>query len=223
MDHEDATRLQACTRYQMGELSDAEAAAFEAHFFTCQECSEELKAGAVFAEEVRAVFHEQAQRLLVTSRPVAPHTGPGWIERMRMAFAVPLGAAAVLLLTVVIYQNAFSIPGLRSQVAELSMPQSLPWVPLKLARGPGPVTLPKDRPFWIAYFNLPATTKFPANCDIVSSRGTRRVTLASPPMGQPSSLLLRTSDFPRGTYNFKVTAPESDSVIAVYTLDINTE
>ena len=170
------------------------------------------------------MFHDQAQQRLVAASPaVPPQTAPGWLEKMRIAFALPLAAAAVALFAVVIYQNAVSLPGLRSQVAELSAPQSLPWVPLKIARGTGSVTLPKERPFWIAYFNLPPSAEFPAQCDIESSQGTKlkTVTLSAPALGQPSSLLLRTSDFPTGTYNFKVRSQKSDSVIAVYTLDIS--
>jgi len=230
MDHEDATRTQACTRYLMGSLSADEVAAFEEHYFTCPECAEELKAGSVFGEDVRAVFHEQAQRLLPASPAVLPQTAPGWFERARMTFALPMAVAAVavcalILFGLVIYQNAVSIPGLRSEVAELSAPQSLAWVPLKIARGSGPVALPKDHPFWVAYFNLPATVKFPASCDIESSRGTRlkTVTLGPPALGQPSSLLLRRSDFPAGAYKFKVHGPTQDSVIAEYTLDIGPE
>jgi hypothetical protein len=221
MDHEEATRLQACTRYLMGGLSGAEAAAFEEHFFTCANCAEELKAGAVFAEDVRAVFHEQAQGLAKASPAVPPQAGPGWFEKMRLAFALPWAAAAVALLALVIYQNAVFIPGLRSEVAELSMPQSLPQIPLKIDRGLAPVSLPKGQSFWLAYFVLPPETRFPANCDIVSSRGTKTVLLTAPALGQPSSLLLRTADFPRGRYSFKVRNPQSDSIIASYTLDIS--
>lgn len=225
MDHEEATRIQAPTQYLMGGLSAAEEAAFEEHFFTCSECAEELKTGTVFAEDVRAVFHGQAQRLTSASPAVLPQTAPGWLEKLRGMFALPLAAAAVILLGLVIYQNTVFIPSLKSQVAELSMPQSLPWVPLKIARGAGAVTLPKDRPFWIAYFNLPPTMAFPAQCEIESSQGTklRTVTLAAPALGQPSSLLLRTSDFPSGNYNFKVRGKNSDSVAAVYTVEISPE
>jgi hypothetical protein len=223
MDHEDATRLQACSRYLMGDLSATEAAAFEEHYFTCPECAEELKAGTVFAEDVRAVFHEQAQRLIVSSPAVLPQTGPGWFEKIRAGFAVPLAIVALVLLAVVIYQNAVSISGLRSEVAELNTAQSVPWVPLKLAQGSGGVTLPTNRSFWTAYFNLPSNTEFPAYCDIESKQGTRRVTLSAPNPGQPCNLLLRTADFPRGVYRFKVRAPKTDAVIAIYTLDVNPE
>jgi hypothetical protein len=225
MDHEEAARIQACTRYVTGDLSGTESAAFEEHFFTCSECAEELKTQAVFAGDVRAVFHEQAQRLVAASPAVPPQTAPGWLEKIRLAFALPLAAAAVLLLGLVFYQNAISIPGLRSQVAELSAPQSLPWVPLKIARGPEPVVIPKGRPFWIAYFDLPPAVEFPAHCDIESSRGAklRSVTLAAPSLGQPSSLLLRSSDFPAGNYKFKIRGPKSDSVVVEYSLDISPE
>jgi hypothetical protein len=136
---------------------------------------------------------------------------------------MPLAMAALVLLAVLIYQNTVSIRSLRSEVAELNTPQSVPWVPLKLAQGSGGVILPANRPFWTAYFNLPANTEYPAYCDIESKQRTRRVTLSAPNLGQPSNLLLRTADFPRGVYSFKVRAPKTDAVIAIYTLDVNPE
>lgn len=230
MDHEDATRMQACTRYLMGSLSGAEAAAFEEHFFTCPDCAEELKAESIFGEDVRAVFHEQAQRLLPAGPAVLPQTAPGWLERMRMAFALPIASAfamalALVSLGIVIYQNAIFIPGLRSEVAELSAPQSLPWVPLKIARGDRPVTILKARPFWMAYFYLPDKVKFPASCNIESSRGTKlkTVALGAPALGQPSSILLRSSDFPAGTYKFNIRGSNSDEILATYVLDLSQE
>ncbi len=228
MEHEDATRIQACTRYLMGSLSPAEAAEFEEHYFTCPDCAEELKAGSIFGEDVRAVFHEQAQRLLPASPVVLPQTVPGWLERMRLGFALPFGAAACLALIpfgVVIYQNTVSLPGLRAQVADLTAPQSLAQIPLKANRGPGSVVVPKNHRFWVAYFNLPANMKFPASCQIESSRGTKLkpIELLAPAPGQPSAVLLRRSDFKGGLYKFRIRGTGSDAVLATYELDISPE
>ena len=56
MEHDWATRLVAAERYLLGELSDAERDQFEEHFFDCPACAEEVRAGAIFEANARAVF-----------------------------------------------------------------------------------------------------------------------------------------------------------------------
>ena len=54
MDHNDAIGCQAATRYVAGELSTEARDAFEAHFFDCAECAEEVRWEQIFAANVRA-------------------------------------------------------------------------------------------------------------------------------------------------------------------------
>src|SRR6267378_1972281 len=70
MDHNQAARIQAPARYLLGELSLPEREDFEEHFFTCRECAEELRTGAMFAANARAVFRDQVHR----PTPVIPAT-----------------------------------------------------------------------------------------------------------------------------------------------------
>jgi hypothetical protein len=56
MDHSEATDLKAAERYILGDLSVSEAEDFERHFFGCPQCSEELRALAIFQDNARAVF-----------------------------------------------------------------------------------------------------------------------------------------------------------------------
>jgi hypothetical protein len=220
MDHDKAVHMQASTRYLTGDLSDQESEAFEEHFFTCNACAEDIKTGAMFAEGLRNAFSEQARHHAAV--PVAPARS-NWLDRFWAAWAIPIAAAACLILGVLIYQNAVAIPHLKSEVAALSAPQSLAWVPLKLARGEGALSIPGDSPFWMAYFMLSNSAAFPSyKVDIENSAGTRlkTVTLPAPPLGQPSSILLRRSDFPAGVYKFKVRGDTSDAVIATYSIEI---
>jgi hypothetical protein len=216
MDHEEATRIHACSRYLLGDLSAGEAAAFEEHYFDCAECSEELKADAIFAGNVSELYRRQ-------SREFASSV-PGWLDRFRAAFSIPVAVAACLLLVVIVYQNAVMIPALRTEVAELSAPQSVPWVPLKLAREDSSFHLSKEKPFWMVYFRLPNPAEFPAYiCDIQTSGGKqiKTVTLPAPPPGQPLAILLRRSEFSNGVYIFKVRGQQSPKVIESYSLDLN--
>ena len=118
MEHDQATRRRAAERYLLGELSDAERDEFEEHFFGCPTCAEEVRAGAIFEANARAVFAAQAPRSLVK---------PGWWEwlSLRPVFA---GSLAFLLLLLVggLSYKALEARGLRKELAELRAPQSYP-------------------------------------------------------------------------------------------------
>lgn len=58
MDHSEATEFRAAERYVLGDLPVSEAEEFERHFFDCAQCSEELRALAIFQDNARAVFLE---------------------------------------------------------------------------------------------------------------------------------------------------------------------
>ena len=56
MDHETATSGRLAERYVAGELTDAEREQFEAHFFDCPACAEEVRCEQEFAANLRAVL-----------------------------------------------------------------------------------------------------------------------------------------------------------------------
>lgn len=58
IDHQEAIRSQAAERYVSHELSPAERQSFEAHFFECPVCAEEVRLELTFAANVRAVSRE---------------------------------------------------------------------------------------------------------------------------------------------------------------------
>jgi hypothetical protein len=124
MGHEDATRLMAAERYLLGELSDAERDEFEEHFFDCPACAEDVRAGAIFEANARAVFADQARRAVVVQ--------PGWWDwvRLRPAFAGAMAGVVVLLAGGAGYEVVMT-RGLRQEVAELRAPQSFPSVFLR--------------------------------------------------------------------------------------------
>jgi hypothetical protein len=94
MEHNEAISCQAASRYVAGELSPDGRDAFEAHFFDCEECAEEVRWEQIFAANVRAISRNE---------PEEPRR-PGWREacqawlRARPAFALSLAANAVLAL-----------------------------------------------------------------------------------------------------------------------------
>ncbi|MBV8816740.1 MAG: zf-HC2 domain-containing protein [Acidobacteriaceae bacterium] len=213
MNHEEAAKLQASSRYLLGDLGEQEMAAFEEHFFNCPECAQDVATGAMFAQDARTVFQEQARETVKE----------GAFERLRrklwLDFSVPVAAAACCAaLAVVLVQNA----GLRHELASLNTPQQPPAVTLKQARGAEGFYVPAESPFWEARFrlanpNLAATYQ----CSIErEGKVLKTVTLGPPSPGQPFSILLKRSDFPAGTYLFKVRPGNSNTVLAVFTIDL---
>jgi Putative zinc-finger len=223
MDHVEASHMQAPSRYLRDELSPSEARAFEEHFFSCLECADELRLENAFAENARAVFleesREQTRRAGIS--PATRHEpSPGWWERWRFAWAMPLAAAACLL-AVVGVQNAH----LRTNIARLSTGEAPYAFPLKLARGTEAVSVPDTSVFFMPYFFLPggaASGHF--ICDIETPSGARKKELkvSAPPPGQPLRLMLLRTEFPSGAYVIKVRGENAPEPIAAYAMDLKT-
>jgi anti-sigma factor RsiW len=93
MEHQEATRTQASSRYLLGELSATEREAFEEHYFSCPLCAEEVRLGASLADNAKAVFSEPSFR-----RETEWRARPRWMAWLRPATLVPTAAAAALLI-----------------------------------------------------------------------------------------------------------------------------
>jgi hypothetical protein len=223
MDHQEATRIGAPTRYMLGELSGSEKEAFEEHFFTCHECAEELQTSAMFAANARAVFKEQA-----ASRPVLVSNVPpnrSWLDWFRMPQWLPAAAVAALLLCVVGYDRVVVIRDLKHQLAADHGPQPLLSFPLRLARGDEAFTIPKTQPFFAFYFNLPPNQASGYIAEIGGGPNslTRTVPLPTPGAGDPFTILLRRSEFPSGSYMLRIRDEATHSEIVKYDIHLNTE
>lgn len=108
MDHNEAVRLQAATKYLCGELTRVQRDEYEEHYFDCPECAQELKASVAFMESAKQVVREHSVQTADSKGFSELRTG--WLAWLRPAFAVPVFAALVL---VVAYQNAVTIPKLK--------------------------------------------------------------------------------------------------------------
>ena len=121
MDHREAVTTGLAERYLLGELTGTEREDFERHFFDCVECAEEVRFGAVFAENAKAVFAgdgppgEALERPRVESRERPPRLRTAWWRRPWSG--VP-AFAAVALLAVVSYQYAVQVPALRRELRD---------------------------------------------------------------------------------------------------------
>lgn len=120
MDHSEAVRLQAAEKYVLGELQGSLRDDYEEHCFDCVECALDLKAAAAFVDTSRQLFREEA----VSSTELAPALAASptsvrvsWLQQFRWVFAAVPAFAALVLITVVSYQNTVTIPRLKEASA----------------------------------------------------------------------------------------------------------
>lgn len=105
MDHREAARITAVEKYLLGELPDAQREDFEEHFFSCAECCEQVRLGAMFQANARSLVQEAGSLETIPYDHRASWFG--W--NLGPAF----GLAAAALTLVVGYQNLVQIPQLR--------------------------------------------------------------------------------------------------------------
>jgi len=225
MNHQEALRMQAPERYALGELSSSELEEFEEHFFTCAECAEDLSVGAIFAANARAVFREQSLSPTTTSPVAMPQRGGRWWNWLQPATAMPL-AAAVALLCVVGYQNAITIPGLKSNVSHATAPQSAPSYALKIARGDEAVVVPANARSFVLTFFLPRQGTLPQYTGEIETAAGAKVgsfALQHPVAGQPFTIVLQRTDFSSGSYLLKVYTSDTKAEIATYHFDLKVD
>jgi hypothetical protein len=123
MDHSESIRLMAAEKYLLGELTPELREQFEEHFFDCQECALDVRAGAALVEHSKVVLSEP----VAVSKPVPVPAKPARSAWFRPAFIVPVLAA---LLVVVGYQNLVTYPQLKQA---MNSPQILPWASINVS------------------------------------------------------------------------------------------
>jgi hypothetical protein len=147
MNHDEAIRLKATEKYLLGELSAELRDQYEDHYFGCAECSQDVRTGAVFIDNARDVLGSGSVAEAGAKHHPAP-SGGWWTALLRPAFAVP---ALVLLLLAAGYQNAVTIPHLRTALSQSEVAQTLPSFSLisENSRGGAPlaISVPAGKPF----------------------------------------------------------------------------
>jgi hypothetical protein len=105
-------------RYLLGELVPAERDAFEAHYFGCPECAQDLKLTAAFIAAARRGLRGGGFAKVATR----PGRAPWFAFLWRPQFLSPVAA---LLLLALVYQNVLVYPGMRGELAHLRRPEIL--------------------------------------------------------------------------------------------------
>jgi hypothetical protein len=212
MQHTYAHQTLAVERYLLGDMTPAEMEQFEEHLFTCPECAEAVKSGAAFVDNTRAVLGEVAPRAETESprQTVQWKPTPWWKRFLTPAFVPAL--ATVVLLCVASYQQLVVIPGLRSQLAEVTAPHGLSTFALHAAaRGSvPPIVVPADARFFELYFDVAAVSPSGYSCAILDGTGsvkfTEHVAAPRPEAGGTLNLLVGRSTLAAGDYTLVVSA-----------------
>lgn len=160
MDHNRATETQAVERYLLGEMKPEERDAFEEHFFECEECATEVRAGARFRANAREVLPE------FPKQAAAPRTSGIW-NWLRPPALVWATAALAL---IVVYQAAIQVPALRRQLGA----QAIPSLALHMAtRGDDVPKVPASAGLFLLYFDVPNASAGGYRCTVSDAAGNR--------------------------------------------------
>jgi hypothetical protein len=198
MTHQQAIDGMASERYLLDEMSEPERFEFEAHYFDCPECAEDVRLGHLIREEA-------------TAKPSAKIL-PFWKRPM---VAVPWAAAAALAL-VVGYQSLAS----RESIG----PEPLAPVMLRGAtRGTIPVvTIAPNQHFVTLAVDLMPPSQ-PRALRYELRRGQTSVLSGDAPLpaaGMPLMLLLPAAELERGA-QYSLIIHSADAVIGEYNFDVS--
>jgi hypothetical protein len=203
MDHTEAVDTQAVEKYVLREMTEAEALAFEEHFFECKECADDVAAESVFSDNARAVFADSKSKESETERRSS------FGEQLRAylsMFGRPpvLACATVLFAVITAYQGLILIPTLRRDANQrFREPQQLFAYHLKESvRGRQSIVVPTNTSNVTLSFD-PRWEERPAkySCVLETEDGTRLSSFdVSPPApGEPIMILFPASDLRSGS------------------------
>ena len=127
MHHQHALATKASERYLLGEMDEPERFEFEAHYFDCPACADDVRAGAAMARGIKAVCAEDAAlRPHISVVREVPRRG--WFSWLSPAALVP-STAALGFGCLAAWQAFVLIPSLRWA----SAPQALSPIALRAA------------------------------------------------------------------------------------------
>jgi hypothetical protein len=178
MNHDEAITLKAAEKYLLGELSAELRDQYEDHYFGCAECAQDIRTGAVFIDNARDAFRgDSFAGAAAEHQPV--RSGGWWTTLLRPAFAVP---ALALLLLVAGYQNAVTIPHLKTALSQSDTAQTLPSFSLISgnSRGGAPLTIavPAGKPFSF-FVDIPPKGSYASYvCEFQTESGTPELSLS---------------------------------------------
>jgi hypothetical protein len=197
MEHHIALATKASERYLLGEMSEPERFDFEAHYFDCADCAEDVRTGAALARGIKAVCAEDALLRPQTSVVVESRRGR-WFSWLSFPVLAP-SALALAFACVAAWQTFVLIPGLRWAQS----PQALSPIVLRAAARGEEQALEVRRDQAVSMLSLDvnaAAPGAPLMYEVVSPGGGSRLngTTQAPPVASPLVVLLPNSAIREG-------------------------
>jgi hypothetical protein len=219
MTHQQALAGLASERYLLDEMTEVERFEFEAHYFDCAECAEDVRLGEIVRQETRRAGPALDTRT-EAGRPAVVLTSAKWWRRPMVA--APWAVAATLAM-VASYQSLVTVPGLRESVA----PQSIEPVMLRGAtRGAATrVTIAPGQRF----VALSADLVTPPQSSTLTYEllDSNAVTVASgqspvPSAGAPVMLLIPVDELRQaGRYTLHLRGADQNAVLGEYEFEVS--
>jgi len=211
MEHERVVQSLAVESYLLGEMTPGEREAFEEHYFECGICAEDVRSASQFLEDMKGVLGTGRQPLAIPmpsreaqeQRSRGSSYGWNWLAWLQPQY----GAALVALIGIIAAVETFStIPSLKQQVGELSVPRPVHSTVLKpQTRGASSVLTVKageSALLTLDGLELPSATASRLQF-VVKSNGDRDVLSFSgeyPGADEPVIISFPKLDLPAGSY-----------------------
>lgn len=218
--HTPEARSDTAEQYLLGRMSADDREQYEAHFFSCEECAEEVRVTAAFLDNLRHVTVSDAPAVAsgVDARPANP--APSWWSRVMMPlfWPVPAGAAALLVLSVGLtgYLSVIAIPQVGRDGDATPRIQAAPWYFLSASRDNElPVVTATDRERWVGLTLSRSFARSAAlyRCEVRDAKGAVVLTdvVSGPRAGDELQILLPTTTLVPGVYTVAVAGVDSAS------------
>lgn len=203
MDHQEALQLGAVERYLLNDLPEPQRAAFEDHFFTCQDCASDLRVTADFIDLSRKELGHDTWQSGTSKTPKR-----SWWE----LFARPavLSPAFGLLLVIIAYQNGVVLPRFNEQNSRLRQPGVVTTLSFIGANSRGgsasSIKGAADQPILLS-FDVPASQPYPSYvCILIAASGAVvwRVPVSAAEAQDTVSINVPAGALPAGDYTLVV-------------------
>jgi hypothetical protein len=140
MEHSQAIEMNASDRYVLGELSAADADAFEEHYFDCADCADDVRLGMTIMEGGRRLVRESAERSAPPAPVIPISSHPRWSKW------IPAAAAAALVAIPINFALLMRMQNVVPQMASVAAAQASFRGAKRAATDPVPVLqLPKGK------------------------------------------------------------------------------
>lgn len=220
MDHSQAMSTHAAERYALGEMDEAERDAFEAHFFECPECAEEVKVAFRFLGAAESAVRQDEPALgaedAADSRPPLPKTAGFGVRGL--FWPVPLGVVAAVVLVLggaAVYLATVTVPRLERSLAQNEALQPAPWLFLSVSRSEPPRVTVSAGESWVGLtLSRNSDRSFPYyRCEIrdANDQAVLRSVIPGVPARDELQILVPTGKLRPGAYVLAVAGLESPS------------